>query len=67
MAGIDAPYPLKFAFPPAQGAAGAHEQFEGLGIMGGMQEDDAHATENPVGHLAGQLIRNLPMCAVTPP
>lgn len=43
MAGIHAPHPLKIAVPPAQGAGGTHQEAERLGIMAGVEHDEAHA------------------------
>jgi hypothetical protein len=47
MAWIDHPDALSLAgFPPAKGAAGAHETFEDFREMPGVKDDQAHASKD---------------------
>ena len=68
MIGSDIPQPLLFSrFSPFQRAAGAHQQFERLGQMRGVQGDKAHSLQHPLMHPPCDLIRQVIVGFMAPP
>ena len=68
--GIDSPDHLPLAAgvrPPAQGAGRAHEALEDLGVVRGVEEDDAHAGQHSRVHAFHDLVGDLVVGGVAPP
>ena len=62
--------PQAFAFArlaPGQVTGGAHDLFENLGKMRGMQQDQTHSGPDRLGHTLDHGILDLAMRGMTPP
>ena len=67
MGGAGAPHAGAIALAPLEAAGGAQNRLHGLGRMGGMQADEAHALEHSVLHALHDLIGNAIVRHVRPP
>lgn len=68
VAWIDHPDALSLAcFPPAEGAARAHESFEDFREMPGMQNDESHASEDALLHTGDGFVEDGVVGGVAPP
>src|SRR5690625_2256511 len=65
---VDGPHPLLLAvIAPQQVAGGAHERLEGLGVVGRVQRDEAHALVDAAHHALADLVGDVAMGHVAPP
>lgn len=68
VAGVGYPEAFLFAsFAPAEGTGGAHEAFENLGEVAGMEDDEAHAFEDSCLDAVDDFVVHLIVGAVAPP
>src|SRR5690606_17466532 len=65
---VDGPDPLLLALvAPQQVAGGAHEGLEGLGVVGGVKRQEAHALVDAADHALAGLVRHVLVGHVAPP
>ncbi len=66
--GVANPKSLTFArLAPGEGATGAHQPFENLGVMRGVERDEAHPFPDAAEHPLDDVVLDLAVGGVAPP